>query len=144
VHEDLLSPVAVPAGDPGRISAVASADLDLLVCGSRGYGPVRSVILASVLRELARFGCLLLLGAPRPARQERDRAAAQPRRIVARPQGELTASLVRSRRAASGLPGVWPGLRVEQYDETVVVLAAGGAALEVGTHARDRGVGLAP
>lgn len=85
VHEDLLSPVAVPAGDPGRISAVASADLDLLVCGSRGYGPVRSVFLASVSRELARFGRLLLLEAPRPARQERtvlqrNRGASSPAR----------------------------------------------------------------
>ena len=44
----------------------------------------------------------------------------------------------------AGLPASRPRLRVEQRDEALVVLVTGGAALEVGTHARERGVGLVP
>ena len=43
-------PVAAEAfvGDPGETLVRVSERLDLLVCGSRGYGPVRSVLLGSV------------------------------------------------------------------------------------------------
>jgi len=49
-------------GDPaGELTAV-SAELDLLVLGSRGYGPVRSVLLGSVSRALARSaGCPIVV-----------------------------------------------------------------------------------
>jgi nucleotide-binding universal stress UspA family protein len=73
VPEDLLSSVAVPAGDPGAILSVPSADLDFLVCGSRGYGPVRSVILGSVSRELARSAACPLLVVPRPPANDATR-----------------------------------------------------------------------
>lgn len=45
-------PVEVEAfvGDPAEILVGVSERLDLLVCGSRGYGPVRSVMLGSVSR----------------------------------------------------------------------------------------------
>jgi nucleotide-binding universal stress UspA family protein len=43
-------PVEVEAviGDPADVLVSVSEDLDLLVCGSRGYGPVRAVLLGSV------------------------------------------------------------------------------------------------
>ena len=65
VPEALLSTVEVPTGDPATILAGTSAGLDLLVCGSRGYGPLRSVILGSVSRELARSAACPLLVVPR-------------------------------------------------------------------------------
>jgi nucleotide-binding universal stress UspA family protein len=48
-------PVEVDAfvGDPGEVLVELSEHLDLLVCGSRGYGPVRAVLLGSVSRRLA-------------------------------------------------------------------------------------------
>ena len=38
----------VPSGDPVDILAKASVDLDLLVCGSRGHGPLGEVVLGSI------------------------------------------------------------------------------------------------
>jgi nucleotide-binding universal stress UspA family protein len=47
-------PVEVDAfvGDPAETLVDLSAQLDLLVCGSRGYGPVRAVLLGSVSRRV--------------------------------------------------------------------------------------------
>ena len=47
-------PVEVEAfvGDPAETLIRVSEHLDLLVCGSRGYGPVRSVLLGSVSRRV--------------------------------------------------------------------------------------------
>ena len=47
-------PVEVDAfvGDPAETLIDLSAQLDLLVCGSRGYGPVRAVLLGSVSRRV--------------------------------------------------------------------------------------------
>jgi nucleotide-binding universal stress UspA family protein len=39
-------------GDPGDFLVAASERLDLLVCGSRGYGPARAVLLGGVSRRL--------------------------------------------------------------------------------------------
>ena len=66
VPADVLASVESPAGDPRMILAERSGDLDLLVCGSRGYGPVRSVILGSVSRALAHTARCPLLIVPRP------------------------------------------------------------------------------
>ena len=84
---ELLASVDAPVGDPATILAEASADLDLLVCGSRGYGPVRSVILGSVSRALAHSAACPLLVVPRPPAEDatklwRNRAAP---RAVAEP-----------------------------------------------------------
>jgi nucleotide-binding universal stress UspA family protein len=50
--EELRPDVAVEAeaaiGDPADLLVAASEQLDVLVCGSRGYGPVRAVLLGSV------------------------------------------------------------------------------------------------
>jgi nucleotide-binding universal stress UspA family protein len=43
---------AVPFGDPVRELAYAAEDLDLLVTGSRGYGPVRRLMLGSTSTKL--------------------------------------------------------------------------------------------
>jgi nucleotide-binding universal stress UspA family protein len=64
--EALHSSVETPSGNPATILAAASAHFDLLVCGSRGYGPMRSVILGSLSRELTRSAACPLLVVPRP------------------------------------------------------------------------------
>jgi nucleotide-binding universal stress UspA family protein len=38
--------------DPGDFLVAASQSVDLLVCGSRGYGPSRAVLLGGVSRRL--------------------------------------------------------------------------------------------
>lgn len=38
-------------GDPAEILVDLSQHIDLLVCGSRGHGPVRGVLLGSVARR---------------------------------------------------------------------------------------------
>jgi nucleotide-binding universal stress UspA family protein len=40
-------------GDPAEVLIDLSRTLDLLVCGSRGYGPMRAVLLGSVSRRVA-------------------------------------------------------------------------------------------
>ena len=52
-------------GPAGRALAAASEDLDLLVCGSRGYGAVGSVLLGSVSHHLVRTAACPLLVVPR-------------------------------------------------------------------------------
>ena len=37
-----------------ELAALDEHEVDLLVCGSRGYGPVRRVLLGGVLRRLIR------------------------------------------------------------------------------------------
>ena len=50
------------AGRPAEILAGISGDADLLLCGSRGYGPVRAVLLGGVSSALAhRCACPLLV-----------------------------------------------------------------------------------
>jgi nucleotide-binding universal stress UspA family protein len=49
-------------GRPEEALAAASTDFDLLVCGSRGYGPVRTVLLGGVSHSLVRHaGCPVLV-----------------------------------------------------------------------------------
>jgi nucleotide-binding universal stress UspA family protein len=42
----------VSVGDPADFLVAASERLDLLICGSRGYGPARSVMLGGVSRRV--------------------------------------------------------------------------------------------
>jgi nucleotide-binding universal stress UspA family protein len=54
-------------GDPATALVDASAELDLLTLGSRGYGPVRTVLLGSVSRTLVREGACSVVVLPRGA-----------------------------------------------------------------------------
>ena len=55
-------------GNPGELLTAASEDVDLLVTGSRGYGPVGAVLLGSTTRELLRTAACPLLVTPRQTR----------------------------------------------------------------------------
>ncbi len=52
-------------GDPPAALAEAAAEADLLVLGSRGYGPLRSVLLGSVSSPLVREAPCAVMVAPR-------------------------------------------------------------------------------
>jgi nucleotide-binding universal stress UspA family protein len=54
-------------GDPSTALVDASAELDLLTLGSRGYGTVRTLLLGSVSRTLVREGACSVLVLPRGA-----------------------------------------------------------------------------
>lgn len=56
-------------GDPAQELASASADVDLLVAGSRGYGPIKRVLLGSVSSRLVREAHSPLLLLPRSAEE---------------------------------------------------------------------------
>ncbi len=57
--------VEVPSGDPIDILAKASVDLDLLVCGSRGHGPLGEVVLGSISHALLESARCPVLVVPR-------------------------------------------------------------------------------
>ncbi len=50
--DDIEIEVDAPIGDPAEELVDISRFLDLLVCGSRGYGPLRAVLLGSVSRHV--------------------------------------------------------------------------------------------
>jgi nucleotide-binding universal stress UspA family protein len=52
-------------GDPASALATASADLDLLVAGSRSYGPLGAVLLGAVTRRLIRAAQCPVMMVPR-------------------------------------------------------------------------------
>ena len=49
------------------LAALDEREIDLLVCGSRGYGPVRRVLLGGVLRKLVRRAACPVVVVPRGA-----------------------------------------------------------------------------
>jgi nucleotide-binding universal stress UspA family protein len=56
--DDVTVEVGAVVGDPADVLIELSEHLDLLVCGSRGYGPLRAVMLGSVSRRVvARAHC---------------------------------------------------------------------------------------
>lgn len=55
--------------DPAAVLLRVSAHVDLLVCGSRGYGPLRSVLLGGVSRRLVDESACPVLVLPREAAQ---------------------------------------------------------------------------
>lgn len=66
-------------GDPVDVLTAASAELDLLVCGSRGHGPLGTVLLGSVshaLLETARCPVLLVPRTDAHARESQSRCFA--------------------------------------------------------------------
>jgi nucleotide-binding universal stress UspA family protein len=61
--------VDVQVCEPADLLLAASSELDLLVCGSRGYGPRPAVLLGGVTRQLtagARCPVIVLAGGARP------------------------------------------------------------------------------
>ena len=60
------------SGDPVEALAAVSGELDLLVCGSRGHGPVGEVVLGSVSHALLGAVRCPLLVVPRAGDQGRD------------------------------------------------------------------------
>jgi nucleotide-binding universal stress UspA family protein len=64
-----LERITVPPGegDPADVLARLSRDLDLLVIGSRGYGPLRHALLGGVSAELMRTASCPVLVVPRSA-----------------------------------------------------------------------------
>ena len=74
-------------GDPAVELASASRELDLLVCGSRGRGPLRAVLLGSVTERLLRdAGCPVVI-VPRPTGQPRRRRRTLGRAVLPPPRG---------------------------------------------------------
>ena len=53
------------AGDPAAALAAASGDLDLLLVGSRSYGPLGAVLLGAVTRRLVHAAQCPLMVVPR-------------------------------------------------------------------------------
>jgi nucleotide-binding universal stress UspA family protein len=51
-------------GDPPAALAAASADLDLLVCGSRGHGPLQTLVLGGTSHALVRRAACPVLVVP--------------------------------------------------------------------------------
>jgi nucleotide-binding universal stress UspA family protein len=54
----------VVTGEPHEVLAAASADLDLLVCGSRGHGPVQTLLLGGVSHAIVREAACPVLVVP--------------------------------------------------------------------------------
>jgi nucleotide-binding universal stress UspA family protein len=66
-------------GDPGQILAEASQQLDLLLVGSRGYGPMHAVMVGGVAGRLVREAACPVIVVPRGARHtEADSLFAKP------------------------------------------------------------------
>lgn len=62
------------SGDPADALAAASSDLDLLVCGSRGYGPARTLLLGGTSHALVRTAaCPVVVVPPGSPLRDTDR-----------------------------------------------------------------------
>ena len=66
-------------GEPVEALAAASAELDLLVCGSRGYGPLRSVLVGGVSDRLIGQAACPVMVVPRGAGPARPIPPSAPR-----------------------------------------------------------------
>jgi nucleotide-binding universal stress UspA family protein len=65
VPDGVDADTTVLEGDAAELLADASAKLDLLVCGSRGYGPLRTVLVGAVSGRLAHTAMCPLIVLPR-------------------------------------------------------------------------------
>jgi nucleotide-binding universal stress UspA family protein len=70
---DALEDVEVIFGRPAHALIARSSDLDLLVCGSRGHGPVRAVMLGDVSRAIVDGAACPVLVLPRAAGERIER-----------------------------------------------------------------------
>jgi nucleotide-binding universal stress UspA family protein len=66
----------VLSGHPAEALAAASADLDVIVCGSRGYGPLRTLLVGSTSHALVRRAACPVLVVPRGAAAARPAVSA--------------------------------------------------------------------
>jgi nucleotide-binding universal stress UspA family protein len=66
----------VRTGNPARELVRASTDTDILVMGSRGYGPVRATLLGGVSQHVIRHASCPVVVCPRSAIEEKPRSAA--------------------------------------------------------------------
>jgi nucleotide-binding universal stress UspA family protein len=64
---DVAAEARVLDGDPARQIAAQGADLDLLILGSRGYGPLRRTVLGGVARDVVKMAACPVLILPRSA-----------------------------------------------------------------------------
>ncbi len=72
--EGMAARITVEEGDPAELLARASSEVDLLICGSRGFGPLRTVLLGGVSGRLVHEAACPVLVLPRAA----DRMLAGP------------------------------------------------------------------
>ena len=78
IPDDLTAEALVLNGDPAREIAAQGVELDLLILGSRGYGPLRSTLLGGVARDVVTMAPCPVLVLPRScaevseAREARD------------------------------------------------------------------------
>jgi nucleotide-binding universal stress UspA family protein len=82
--EGTLEDAEMLTGRPEHALVGASHDADLLVCGSRGFGGLRSVMLGSVSRALVNNAACPVLVTPRAPDRHRMDALAGGRRAVGR------------------------------------------------------------
>jgi nucleotide-binding universal stress UspA family protein len=68
---------ALLEGDPASVLAEQGIELDLLVVGSRGYGPVGRTLLGGVSAKVMRTAPCPVVAVPRKAEAGRDRSAGQ-------------------------------------------------------------------
>ena len=61
---DLRAGGEILAGDPAEALAAASTSLNLLVCGSRGHGPLRTLVLGGTSHALVRAASCPVLVVP--------------------------------------------------------------------------------
>ena len=66
--DDVDVEIDAVVGDPAEVLVDLSQHIDLLVCGSRGYGPVRGVLLGSVSRRIVREAHCPVMALPRGVR----------------------------------------------------------------------------
>lgn len=68
--DELTAEPALEEGDPAKVLADQGGELDLLVMGSRGYGPVRSALLGAISAEVTRTASCPVLVTPRGSAAE--------------------------------------------------------------------------
>jgi len=73
----------VSAQEPEDFLVAASANVDLLVCGSRGYGPRRAVLLGGVTREVTRKARCPVIVLARGTESQFEELAGAPQPAVA-------------------------------------------------------------
>ena len=73
--------IGVPVGSPVVALEQLSGDLDLLVCGSRGYGPLGSVLLGGVARRLVHRAACPVVVVPRGTEGVLEQLARTPNEV---------------------------------------------------------------